>query len=67
MFPYEAMPRLAQCIAEILPATHFMRLIRGVFLRGADATQLLPDILWLLGFTVVLLSVATLRFRKTLN
>ena len=67
MFPYEAMPRLAQYIAEILPATHFMRLIRGVFLRGADATQLLPDILWLLGFTVVLLSVATLRFRKTLD
>ena len=67
MFPYEAMPRLAQYIAEILPATHFMRLIRGVFLRGADATQLLPDIFWLLGFTVVLLSVATLRFRKTLD
>ena len=37
MFPYDAMPRAAQYIAEILPATHFMRLIRGVYLRGATA------------------------------
>lgn len=67
MFPYDAMPRLAQYIAEILPATHFMRLIRGVFLRGADATQLLPDIGWLLGFTVIMLTISTLRFRKSLD
>lgn len=67
MFPYDAMPRLAQYIAEILPATHFIRLIRGVYLRGANATQLLPDILWLLGFTAVMLTIATKRFRKTLD
>ena len=44
MFPFDAMPTAAQYIAEILPATHFMRLIRGVYLRGANASQLLPDI-----------------------
>ena len=67
MFPFDTMPRPAQYIAEILPATHFMRLIRGVFLRGADASQLLPDILWLLGFTAIMLAIATKRFRKSLD
>jgi ABC-2 type transport system permease protein len=67
MFPYDAMPLLAQQIAEILPATHFMRLIRGVYLRGAGIGQLLGDILWLLGFTAVMLTIATKRFRKSLD
>ncbi len=67
MFPFDAMPLPAQYIAEILPATHYIRLIRAVFLRGAEAAQLLPDILWLLGFTVVMLTVATKRFRKSLD
>jgi ABC-2 type transport system permease protein len=67
MFPFDAMPQPAQYIAEILPATHYMRLIRAVFLRGAHAAQLLPDILWLLGFTVVMLAIATKRFRKSLD
>ncbi len=67
MFPYDAMPTLAQYISELLPATHFIRLIRGVYLRGAQASQLLPDILWLLGFTALMLVIATKRFRKTLD
>jgi ABC-2 type transport system permease protein len=67
MFPFDAMPALARYIAEILPATHFMRLIRAVFLRGAHASQLLPDILWLLGFTAIMLTIATKRFRKSLD
>ena len=67
MFPFDAMPEPARFIAEILPATHYMRLIRGVFLRSAEAYQLLPDILWLLGFTAVMLAIATKRFRKTLD
>jgi ABC-2 type transport system permease protein len=67
MFPFDAMPKGAQWVAEILPATHFMRLIRGVFLRGADASQLLTEIFWLLRFTVIVLAIATRRFRKTLD
>ncbi len=67
MFPYDAMPVVAQYIAEVLPATHFVRLVRAVCLRDAQVGQLLPDILWLLGFTVIMLGVATLRFRKTLD
>ncbi|MDX1733574.1 MAG: ABC transporter permease [Halioglobus sp.] len=67
MFPYDAMPAPAQYIAEALPATHFMRLVRGVYLRGAETGQLFGDILWLLGFTAVMLTIATRRFNKTLD
>jgi ABC-2 type transport system permease protein len=67
IFPYEAMPVPAQYLSEILPATHFMRLIRGVFLRGAAVSDLLPDTLWLLGFTAVMLTIASKRFHKSLD
>ncbi|MEH6591976.1 MAG: ABC transporter permease [Halioglobus sp.] len=67
MFPYEAMPKLAQTIAECLPATHFIRLIRGVVLRGASASDLYADIGWLLAFTAVMLTIASLRFQKRLD
>ena len=67
MFPFEAMPVPAQYLAELLPASHFMRLIRGVFLRGAAVNELLPDILWLLGFTAIMLTIATRRFHKSLD
>ena len=67
MFPYEAMPVPAQYLAEILPATPYMRLIRAVALKGASVDQLLADCLWLAGFTVVVLTLATKRFSKTLD
>jgi ABC-2 type transport system permease protein len=67
MFPYEAMPKVAQYIAEALPATHFMRMIRAVVLKGADATSLVYDNLWLLGFTIIGLIIASIRFKKRLD
>ncbi|MGR5066701.1 ABC transporter permease [Photobacterium sp. DNB22_13_2] len=67
MFPYEAMPVAAQWISEVLPATHFMRLIRGIVLRGADLMGLWRDTLWLAGFTVFGLLVASKRFKKSLD
>lgn len=67
MFPYEAMPVAAQWISEVLPATHFMRLIRGIVLRGADLAGLWKDTLWLAGFTVIGLLVASKRFKKSLD
>ncbi|KHT58603.1 ABC transporter [Photobacterium gaetbulicola] len=67
MFPYEAMPVAAQWISEVLPATHFMRLIRGIVLRGADLLGLWKDTLWLAGFTVFGLLVASKRFKKSLD
>ncbi|HEY7867174.1 MAG TPA: ABC transporter permease [Psychromonas sp.] len=67
IFPYEAMPIAAQWISEALPATHFMRIIRGVILRGADLIDLWKDTIWLLGFTCLGLMVAAFRFKKNLD
>lgn len=67
MFPYEAMPTAAQWIAEALPATHFMRMIRGIILRGADLADVWRDTLWLAGFTFIGIVVAALRFKKNLD
>ncbi|MBS0224904.1 MAG: ABC transporter permease [Proteobacteria bacterium] len=67
MFPFAGMPRLAQWFAELLPLTHFLRLIRGVMLRGASLWELWPDMLALLAFIMVMMTVAILRFRKRLD
>ena len=67
LFPYEAMPQVAQWIAEALPATHFMRMSRAIVLRDAQVMDLRFDGLWLLGFTCVGLTVASLRFSKRLD
>lgn len=67
MFPFAGMPRFAQWIAEALPLTHFMRLVRGVMLRGAGLADMLPEVLALAGFTVLMMTLAMLRFRKRLD
>lgn len=67
MFPYEGMPELAQWISEALPATHFIRMIRAIVLREADLLDLSGDTLWLIGFTVIGLLIASLRFKKRLD
>jgi ABC-2 type transport system permease protein len=67
MFPYEGMPVPAQYLAEVLPATHFMRTIRAVVLRGAGLHEVAYDTLWLVGFMLVGLVVASLRFKKRLD
>jgi ABC-2 type transport system permease protein len=67
MFPFDGMPVAAQWIAEVLPLTHFVRLIRGVMLRGANLFDLWPDVLALLAFTIVMMTLAISRFRKRLD
>lgn len=67
MFPFSGMPRPVQWLAEVLPLTHFLRLIRGIMLRGASLWELWPDVLALLAFTTVMMSAAILRFRKRLD
>ena len=67
MFPFDGMPRFAQWLAEVLPLTHFMRLVRGVMLRGATLPELWPDIMALVGFTLVMMTVAVAGFRKRLD
>jgi ABC-2 type transport system permease protein len=66
MFPYEAMPIGAQWVAEALPATHFIRMVRGIVLREAEVMSLGQDALWLLGFTCIGVLLAAKRFNKHL-
>src|SRR5690606_12858732 len=67
LFPYEGMPVPAQYIAETLPATHFVRMIRAIVLRGAGLGELTGDCAFLAGFTALGMLVATLKFRKSLD
>jgi ABC-2 type transport system permease protein len=67
MFPYDGMPLAAQYIAEALPATHYMRLIRGVVLRDVEVINMTFDLYWLVLFTAAGLIVASLRFKKSLD
>lgn len=67
MFPFAGMPAFAQWIAQLLPLTHFIRLIRGVLLRGASIWELMPSVLALVAFTVIMMSLAIARFRKRLD
>src|SRR5207342_2415973 len=67
MFPFAGMPTLIQWLAEVLPLTHFLRIIRGVMLRGAGLFELWPDVLALAAFTAVMMTLAIARFRKRLD
>jgi ABC-2 type transport system permease protein len=67
MFPFAGMPVAIRWLAEVLPLTHFLRIIRGVMLRGATLPELWPDVLALAAFTVVMMTLAILRFRKRLD
>lgn len=67
MFPYAGMPRAAQWIAEVLPMTHFIRLIRGIMLRGAGLADLPMDMLALAVIAAVLLVLSTRRISKRLD
>jgi ABC-2 type transport system permease protein len=66
MFPYEGMPRAAQWLAEALPLTHFLRIVRGIALRGARFGDLRQELFWLAGILLALVTLASLRFRKKL-
>jgi ABC-2 type transport system permease protein len=67
MFPFAGMPRAAQWLAEVLPLTHFLRLIRGIMLRGAGLMELWPDVLALGAFSAAMMTAAILRFHKRLD
>ena len=67
MFPFEGMPGWARVIGEIIPLTHFLRIARGIVLRGAGLLDIWPDIWPLLLFGSAALLISITRFRKTLD
>lgn len=67
LFPIENMPAPIQAVTWIIPLRYFADVVRGVFLKGATLETLWPNALALAGFALVLLFVASRRFRKTLD
>jgi ABC-2 type transport system permease protein len=67
MFPFDAMPRPAQWIGQALPLTHFLRIARGVLLKGAPIRSLESEVLAIVAFMIVALAVAVTTFRKRLE
>jgi ABC-2 type transport system permease protein len=61
------MPGWAQAIGEAMPATHFLRVVRGVMLKGADLQQMSPEIAVLALSLVVVAAVAVSRYKVTLD
>lgn len=67
MFPREAMPAPAQWIGAALPLTYFLRVMRGILLKGAGLDALWRESVILVGFAVVLVGLAVRRFHKTIE
>jgi ABC-2 type transport system permease protein len=66
-FPFRGMPVWAQWIGEVLPVTHFLRVVRGILLKGNGTAQIWPDVWPLILFLFVATGVALARFRRTLD
>ncbi len=67
MFPREAMPEPAQWIGAALPLTYFLRVLRGVLLRGTGWEAFWKEALMLVGFSIVLIGLSVQRFHKTVE
>jgi ABC-2 type transport system permease protein len=67
MFPFRGMPGWAQVVGEALPLTHFLRIVRGIMLKGAGAADIAPNV-WPLALILLLVSAAALkRYQRTLD
>jgi ABC-2 type transport system permease protein len=66
-FPFRGMPGWAQAIGEALPLTHFIRIVRGIMLKGNGFADMQIDVVALLLFMIVAMGLALLRFRRTLD
>ena len=67
MFPFRGMPDWAQAIGEVLPLTHFLRIVRGITLKGNGFADMQTDVLALVIFMAVAMGLALFRFRRTLD
>ncbi|MFO1496008.1 MAG: ABC transporter permease [Lysobacterales bacterium] len=67
MFPFRGMPGWAQHIGELLPLTHFLRIVRGILLKVNGPAEIWPNLWPLLLFTLVVVALGARRFRRTLD
>jgi ABC-2 type transport system permease protein len=66
-FPFRGMPTWAQYLGEVLPLTHFLRIVRGILLKGNGLGESLPEVWPIAAFAAVALVVALTRYRQTLD
>jgi ABC-2 type transport system permease protein len=67
MFPFRGMPRWAQIVGEILPLTHFLRIIRGILLKGNGPAEIAPQLWPIALFAAVALFIGVKRYHRTLD
>ena len=67
MFPFRGMPDWAQMVGEVLPLTHFLRIVRGILLKGNGPAEIVGEVVPLLVFLAVVTVVALKRYRQTLD
>jgi len=67
MFPFRGMPEWAQVIGSGLPLTHFLRIVRGILLKGSGPAEIAPELWPLLAFLVIAMAVGVKRYRQTLD
>ncbi len=67
MFPFEGMPVPAQWVAQIFPLTHFIRIVRGITLKGASYPEVALEVYWLAAILVVVVVATAARFSKKLG
>jgi ABC-2 type transport system permease protein len=67
MFPFRGMPVWAQDIGECLPLTHFLRVVRGILLKGNGLAEIAPDLWPIAVFLLVMLAIGVKRYRQTLD
>jgi ABC-2 type transport system permease protein len=67
MFPFRGMPGWAQTIGKALPLTHFLRVVRGVMLKGVSFGDIVNPLLAMTLLTMIVSAIAMLRYRRTLD
>jgi ABC-2 type transport system permease protein len=67
MFPFRGMPHWAQWLGEVFPLTHFLRIVRGILLKGSGPSDIAQDVLPLVLFAAVVLTIGVKRYRQTLD
>jgi ABC-2 type transport system permease protein len=67
MFPFSGMPKWAQYLGEILPLTHFLRIVRGILLKGNGWLEILPHVWPIALFATIAMVIGVKRYRQTLD
>jgi ABC-2 type transport system permease protein len=67
MFPFRGMPVWAQWVGEVIPATHALRIVRGILIKGNGAAAIVPELWPMLAFTAAVAVIAVWSYRETVD